>query len=34
MSSTKRVFEKIRIDGKNFEIICQTKPKSDPKKEK
>ena len=26
--------KKIRIDGKNFEIICQTKPKSDPKKEK
>lgn len=34
MSSTKRAFEKIRIDGKNFAIICQVKPKSDPKKEK
>ena len=28
------LLKKIRIDGKNFEIICQTKPKSDPKKEK
>ena len=34
MSSTKRAFEKIRIDGKNFAIICQVKPKGDPKKEK